>query len=59
MLLDRTPRIFTDNAPPPSRPVPDKRRVWGMTGWEDQSGHRYEDGSWPWAGLPDLCAWRK
>jgi len=39
------------------KPV-DKSRVWGMTGWEDQSGPRPVDGRWPAAALLPP-PWRK
>lgn len=54
MILDPKPPANYGIVPKEQQPV-DTRRVWGMTGWEDQSGHRHEDGSWPWAGLP---AWQ-
>jgi len=49
-LIDWSKRRPVDLPVRHQKPV-DKSRVWGATGWEDQSGQRYEDGSWPWAGL--------
>lgn len=51
MILDPKPPA-NYGLVPESKAQTDPRRVWGMTGWEDQSGQRREDGSWPWAGLP-------